>query len=139
MKKLTIFIVLATSGLTALYSQQGPAKESTETVAKPRKKDAPAEAELPKIPTKFGKKEGQIPQGPSFKSDVVSVNLEVSVMDNKGRFIPNIPQGAFRILEDNVPQTVNNFGVGEGPMTVCLVIEFSNLFQQYWDVAQQHL
>ena len=24
------------------------------------------------------------------------------------------------------------FGIGEGPMTVCMVIEFSNLYQRYW-------
>jgi VWFA-related protein len=60
------------------------------------------------------------------------VTLDVSVLDNKGRFIPNIPKDKFRILEDNVPQTVNSFGLGEAPMTVCLVIEFSNRFQQYY-------
>jgi hypothetical protein len=56
----------------------------------------------------------------------------VAVLDNKGRFIPNIPGGNFRILEDNVPQQLTNFSMGEAPMTVCLVIEFSNLYQSYW-------
>ena len=69
---------------------------------------------------------------PTFRSDVITVNVDVAVLDNKGRFIPNIPRGNFRILEDNVPQQVSNFGTGEAPMTVCLVIEFSNLFQRYW-------
>jgi Ca-activated chloride channel homolog len=36
------------------------------------------------------------------------------------------------VLEDNVPQTVKSFGTGEGAMTVCMVIEFSNLYQRYW-------
>lgn len=44
----------------------------------------------------------------------------------------NIPRGNFRILEDNVPQQVTTFSMGEAPMTICMVIEFSNLFQQYW-------
>ena len=54
------------------------------------------------------------------------------MLDNKGHFIPNIPRGNFRILEDNVPQQSANFSMGEAPMTVCMVIEFSNRYQQYW-------
>lgn len=139
MKKcvLPIFVLLA-AGLPCAYPQQGPNKESTESVAKPRrsKEGAPAavEREQPKIPSKYSlkDKEGAIEQGPSFRSDVNAVSLEVAVLDNKGNFIPNIPRGNFRVLEDGVPQTVSNFGLGEAPMTVCLVIEFSNLYQQYW-------
>jgi VWFA-related protein len=141
MRQLSLFLAL---GLTAIiapaYYQGGPSKESTETVAKPRRpattKDgqpAPAEQqEQPKIPSKFGRKEGGIPEGPSFRSDVNTVNLDVAVVDNKGNFIPRIPKESFRILEDGVPQTVASFGVGEGAMTVCMVIEFSNLYQRYW-------
>jgi VWFA-related protein len=133
MKKIAFaLVVLMLFGLV-IVAQQGPNNQGSDTVAKPRKKDGqPAEAEQPKIPSKFSKKEGSLPEGPSFKSDVTSVTLDVSVLDNKGRFIPNIPKDKFRILEDNVPQTVNSFGLGEAPMTVCLVIEFSNRFQQYY-------
>jgi VWFA-related protein len=120
-----------------VLAQSGPKKESGETVAKPRKKsspDAPPEQELEKIPSKLNKKgQVELPEGvPTFRSDTTSVNVDVAVLDNKGRFIPNIPAGNFRILEDNVPQKISQFTMGEAPMTVCMVIEFSNLFQQYW-------
>ncbi|MEO5952571.1 MAG: VWA domain-containing protein, partial [Chloroflexia bacterium] len=119
-----------------VLAQSGPKKESGETVAKPRKKsspDAPPESELEKIPSKLSKKGTELPQGvPTFRSDTTSVSVDVAVLDNKGRFIPNIPQGNFRVLEDNVPQKVSNFAMGEAPMTICMVIEFSNLYQQYW-------
>src|SRR5438132_1592447 len=121
-------------GFFAVLGQQ-PSSQSSETVAKPRKKDSqPAEADEPKIPSKFSKKDKEIPEGvATFKSDVTSVQLDVSVLDNKGRFIPKIPGGNFRILEDDVPQKVATFSTGnEAPMTVSMVIEFSNLFQQYW-------
>jgi Ca-activated chloride channel family protein len=117
------------------YAQQGPESHSSETVAKPRKKDAGSpDAEEPKIPSKFSKKDHEIPEGlPTFKSDVTTVQVDVAVLDNKGRFIPKIPRGNFRILEDDVPQQLATFNTGnEAPMTVALVIEFSNLFQQYW-------
>ena len=136
-RSLPLFL-LAAAGLTSMmvFAQQGPGSQSSETVAKPRKKGSAEPEEEKKIPSKFGKKDKDLPAGvPTFHSDVLTVNLDVAVMDNKGHFIPNIPRGNFRILEDNVPQKVSNFGLGEAPMTVCMVIEFSNLFQQYWSEA----
>jgi VWFA-related protein len=119
--------------------QQGPSRGSTETVAKPKPKPGEAPAEQQKkeegqIPSEFSKKgkEGEPVEGPSFRSDAITVTVDVSVLDNKGNFIPGIPQGNFRVLEDGVPQKVATFGQGEGNMTVAMVIEFSNLYQQYW-------
>jgi Ca-activated chloride channel family protein len=132
-------------GAIWLVAQEGPTPQSSETVARPRKKatsteaqpdatppDAPP-AEQPKIPSKFTKKDVPIDSGlPTFKSDVTTVQVDVSILDNKGRFIPRIPREKFRILEDNVPQQLATFSTGnDAPMTVALVIEFSNLFQQY--------
>ncbi len=115
--------------------QEGPKKDVGETVARPRKKGA--DAELPKIPSRLSRKDKPevASDGATFKSDVNVVNVDVAVVDNRGHFIPNIPRGNFRITEDNVPQTITNFGMGEAPMTVAMVIEFSNLFQQYWSEA----
>ncbi len=128
------------------FAQQGPKAGSGETVARPRNKkgdqpqiadDQPrmeAPGEQKKLPTKFGKKDrADLPGGlATFKSDTTTVNVDVAVLDNKGRFIPNIPKGNFRVLEDGVPQQLGTFSMGEAPMTVAMVIEFSNLFQQYW-------
>ncbi len=119
-------------GMCSLPAQEGPSKGSTETVSKPRKKDA--ETEKPKIPSEFGKKDRtDLPAGlPTFRSDVTTISVDVAVLDNKGRFIPGIPKDKFRVLEDEVPQQLATFEVGEAPMTVAMVIEFSNLFQSYW-------
>ncbi len=135
-----ILSVCALSWISPVQAQSGPKKDSGETVAKPRKKagsgesETPAAAELPKIPSKLNKKgQNELPEGlPTFRTDSTSVNVDVAVLDNKGRFIPNIPAGNFRVLEDNVPQKISNFAIGEAPMTICMVIEFSNLFQKYW-------
>ena len=124
--------VLLALGLV-LPGQDGPKKGVGETVARPRKKGDPVEAEQPKIPSKLTRKDDAGASGlPDFKVDLNVVSVDVAVLDNKGRFIPNIPREHFRILEDNVPQQVTNFARGEAPMTVCMVIEFSNLFQQYY-------
>jgi Ca-activated chloride channel family protein len=122
-----------------LSAQQGPVKETGDTVSRPKKKDTTAPEEKPpadaeKIPSKINKsKETTAPvAGPTFRSDATTVTVDVAVLDNKGRFIPGIPSGNFRVLEDGVPQKLANISTGEAPMTVCMVIEFSNLFQQYW-------
>ncbi|MEO7652513.1 MAG: VWA domain-containing protein, partial [Bryobacteraceae bacterium] len=135
MKKFVLLSIFAmTAAMFLLYGQEGPKRDARDTVAKPRKKDgSPSEPEQPKIPSKLSRKDSpELGQIASFRTETNVVSVDVAVLDNKGRFIPNIPRGNFRILEDNVPQQVSNFGMGEAPMTVCLVIEFSNLFQQYW-------
>jgi VWFA-related protein len=114
-------------------AQEGPRKQGSETVARPRKKESPETPEGPKIPSKLGRKGQPLPEGvPTFKSEVLAVNVDVAVLDNRGRPLSKIPRPYFRLLEDNVPQQITNFNTGEAPMTVALVIEFSNLFQSYW-------
>jgi Ca-activated chloride channel family protein len=152
------FRVLAMFCVAVLvFAEQGPITQSSDTVARPKKKPSddtttlppdtvttaptpapapppPADPNAGKIPSKFSKKD--TPQGvPVFSSDSVTVSVDVAVLDNKGHFIPKIPKGNFRILEDNVPQQVGSFSVGEAPMTITMVIEFSNKFQQFYSAA----
>lgn len=175
MKKARIFIVPVLVALAAGISlrfgiaQDGPGSDSSETVARPRKRSTPPPSDTapvvdattpstdttaapstettpppptadngstdePKIPSKFSKKNKEATDSlPTFRSDVTTVQLDVAVLDNKGHFIPNIPKDNFRVLEDNVPQKLATFSANnEAPMTIALVIEFSNLYQQYW-------
>jgi len=141
--KIALGIVTALSlvAVDLAIGQEGPNKDPGATVARPRKKtgdtdSAPAESEQPKIPSKYNKKDKVDTEGlTNFKADIDLVTVDVAVLDNKGHFIPGIPKGNFRVLEDNVPQQVKSYATGEAPMTVCLVIEFSNKFQQYWSEA----
>ena len=129
------FILAVLAGLL-IAQEQGPNRDPGATVARPRKKDAGDKApdsDLPKIPSRLSKKNETDTTGlANFKSDVDIVTVDVAVLDNKGHFIPGIPAGNFRVLEDNVPQPLKGVSPGEAPMTVAMVIEFSNLFQQYW-------
>jgi Ca-activated chloride channel family protein len=138
-------IVLSTAVLVTLAGfligqEQGPNREPGATVARPRKKGGgettSEDSDLPKIPSKLSKKNETDTTGlATFKSDVEVVSVDVAVLDNKGHFIPGLPAGNFRVLEDNVPQQIKNVNLGEAPMTVAMVIEFSGLFQQYWGAA----
>ena len=137
MKALRVIALLSACcvGVAVMLTAQGPLNPSGGTTASKSKKSTPTapkeEADLPPIPSEFKR----APNGPesvaTFSVDATTVTVDVAVVDNKGHFIPNIPQGNFRILEDNTPQRVNAFSVGEAPMTIAMVIEFSNLYQQY--------
>jgi VWFA-related protein len=139
MKSLRVLFALSVLSLVAapfFFAQDGPKSSGSETVARPRKKADPnapaAEAEQPKIPSKFKQKEN-VPEGaPTFSTDATTVTVDVSVLDNRDHFIPKIPKSYFRVLEDNVPQQVTGYNLGEAPMTVALVVEFSNKFQSYY-------
>ena len=131
-------LLLFTLAALILFAQEGPIQPGSSTVSRPRKKDTgttETETELPKVPSKLapkGKDDSVLSGGANFKVDTNIVNVDVAVLDDKGHFIPGIPKGNFRIMEDNIPQQVTNFALGEAPETVCLVVEFSNKFQSYY-------
>ncbi|MGA3015764.1 MAG: VWA domain-containing protein [Bryobacteraceae bacterium] len=127
-------LTLALTGILAGQDQQGPVRDTSGTVAKKKStaSDAPPDSDLPKIPSAYKKDKIDLGTLPQFKTDVDTVTVDVAIIDNKGRFIPGIPKGNFRILEDNVPQQIQGYNVGEAPLTVSLVIEFSNKFQRLY-------
>ncbi len=116
------------------HAQDGPSNTGTETVARKKKTDSakPVEPDQAPIPSQF-KKEKDLPAAPpTFSTEAVTVTVEVSVLDNRGHFIPKIPRENFRIMEDNVPQKVSTYSLGEAPMTICMLVEFSNRFQSFY-------
>ena len=136
--------ILASSGLSHVQAaQEVPQSQSGDSVAKPKKKpqqqqDSEAapepepEPENKPIPSEFKKPKDVPADTPTFRSNATTVNVDVAVLDDKNHFIPRIPAGNFRVLEDGVPQQIAQFGQGEAPMTICMVIEFSGRFQAYW-------
>jgi Ca-activated chloride channel homolog len=141
MKLRTIFASTATAILFASVcfvqfskAQDSPQTQSSDSVAKPRKKpDQAPPPEEEKIPSEFKKDKEKLPEdSPTFRSNATTVNVEISVLDDKGHFIPKIPAENFRVIEDGVPQQVAQFGLGEAPMTICMLVEFSNRFQSFW-------
>ena len=104
--------------------QSGPDKGVGETVIVPRPRSTqpsrtPADQDRPGQEETF-----------RFRTDVELVSVSVVVRDKDGNFIPNLQKGHFRVLEDNVVQEVQRVEAAEAPMTVAMVIEFSDL---YWE------
>lgn len=129
----TTALALGTLLPSYVFAQEGPASQNSDSVAKPRKpaEEAPPPDEAP-IHTEY-KKSKDIPKDtPTFHSNATTVSVDVSILDNQNHFIPGLSQDKFRILEDGVPQQISQFGKGQAPLTICMVIEFSGRFQAFW-------
>ncbi|HMJ61538.1 MAG TPA: hypothetical protein VK493_07220, partial [Bryobacteraceae bacterium] len=108
-----------------MEAQEGPQSTSGDSVAKPKKPAEAAPADQPAIPSEYKRpKDVPPPDSPTFEANATTVNVDVAVMDDHNHFIPKIPQGNFRVVEDGVPQQITRFGQSEAPMTICMLIEF---------------
>jgi hypothetical protein len=91
-------------------------------IAVPKKKEAPPpKDDVPKAPKKV---EGL----DNFSMRVASqlVTVDVGVLSKDGAFIPGLKKEYFRVLEDNVPQTITSFNQIQAPITAVMLVEFSN-------------
>src|SRR5215469_15147019 len=144
MKALCVFALVVICSIAA--SAQGPVTSGSETVAKKKSTSSPPDSSSNSpadsnknngnaIPSEFKKDKQQQQPTAMFHTDALTVSVDVSVLDSNGHFIPKIPQGNFRVLEDNQPQKISGFSIGEAPMTITMVIEFSNRFESFYSAA----
>jgi Ca-activated chloride channel family protein len=75
---------------------------------------------------------GQSAQDPSapqedqvFKAGAELVVLHVNVFNGRSDAVPDLPQSAFAVYEDDTPQEISFFNAGDVPVTVGLVIDNS--------------
>lgn len=60
-----------------------------------------------------------------FHSDTRLVEIHTTVTDANGRLLPDLPLGAFQILENDVPQEIKIFRREDAPVSLGLVIDNS--------------
>ena len=65
------------------------------------------------------------PEAPALRVDVRLVNVDVTVVDARGKFIPGLAARNFRLREDGAPQTVAHFLPTEAPVRIALLVEVS--------------
>jgi Ca-activated chloride channel family protein len=109
--------------------KEGPGQQDSDTVVRPKKEAPPKKKRLtPKKPT------GDKPdENFTLSVDIDLVNLDVSVTDKRGNFIPNLNQKNFRVYEDKVEQKISNFSPTTAPLTVVMLLEFASTFGTYFD------
>src|SRR5262249_10983245 len=63
--------------------------------------------------------------GYAERVDVDVVQVTVTVSDGRGKFVPNIPETAFHLLEDGRPQTITHFASEDVPLELIAAIDIS--------------
>jgi VWFA-related protein len=62
---------------------------------------------------------------PLYRSDARLVLLHASVVDKNGRLVTNIPQSAFKVLEDGVEQQIKLFRREDVPVSMGIIVDNS--------------
>jgi len=60
-----------------------------------------------------------------FRSGTELVDLPVSVLDKNGKLIPDIPQSAFKVYENNIEQPIQSFRRDDIPVSIGIIIDSS--------------
>jgi VWFA-related protein len=110
----------------------GPQPNVGETVLVPKKTE-PAPVQPEKKPEKINPNEIY-----TLSTSTNLVNVDVMVVDNGGNPVQSLGKKNFQLYDDGVPQAITNFGTGNAPMTVCMLIEFSNRWWPFLYVALQN-
>jgi VWFA-related protein len=63
--------------------------------------------------------------GYAERVDVDVVQVTVTVSDGRGKFVPNIPQTSFHVLEDGRPQRITHFASEDVPLELVAAIDIS--------------
>src|SRR5271155_5287910 len=103
-------------------AEAGGPQGDTGTIAIPKKpKD-----DKPDVPAR--KPQLKNPEGIgdySLRVSVPIVNVDVSVLTKDGQFIPGLKPENFHVFEDGVPQKISHFEQSEAPITLVMLLEFS--------------
>jgi VWFA-related protein len=128
----------------ALPGQQDQSGQSSAgSQQNPNQQDAPPEAGGPNSdtgPYAIPKKGAEPPPPPppakpkkiegmpdySIHVDVPLVTVPVLVTTKNGQFISNLKKENFKVFEDGVPQTINDFKIEQAPITAVMLIEFAS-------------
>jgi VWFA-related protein len=78
----------------------------------------------------------QAPQ-PTFRSAIDVVSLNVTVTDPNGRFVTELPQDAFSIYEDGMPQDIKFFNRSNLPVALSILLDTSASMEDKIATAQE--
>src|SRR5262245_37644484 len=76
-------------------------------------------------------------QQPTFRSAVDVVSLNVTVTDPNGRFVTELPQDAFTVYEDGMPQEIRFFNRSNLPIALSILLDTSASMEDKIATAQE--
>jgi len=125
---------LTLSATPALAQQPAPAptpiQSSPGVAPAPAQPAAPAQATSPQPAdsqpgTPIGPIDRSAPGQYTLRANAYEVRLNVAVVDNSGRSVQTLDKDAFRVFEDNVPQTIASFRHEDLPVSLGILIDSS--------------
>jgi len=114
-----ICAILLPPGILPLRAQENGPVQPAQPASPPQTPQPPPQAAPPP--------QQQPPGGYTISMTVPVVNVDVVVTDNNGNYLTTLNKENFRITEDGAPQTITNFSSGQAPITIVLLLEFSQL------------
>ncbi len=66
------------------------------------------------------------------------VNMDVVVTDDNGNPIPGLKEPNFKVLVDNQPQAISNFAPTDAPITIVILMEFSQLYYGWFAYTSEN-
>ncbi len=74
---------------------------------------------------------------PQFRVSVDTVSLAVTVEDDEGRLVTELPRENFQIFEDGVEQEIQFFSRGELPLRMVILVDTSGSMRSKLELAQE--
>jgi Ca-activated chloride channel family protein len=66
----------------------------------------------------------------TLRQNVQEVDLSVTVLDDRGQLVNNLTKDDFRVMEDNVPQTIAHFDHADTPVSMGLLVDNSGSMRE---------
>jgi VWFA-related protein len=124
---LGLFVLASGKSQEQQGESSGPKRDVGDTVLVPKKTTpAPGTSTAPAPPAAKAPEKINPNEVFTLTTSTNLVNVDVLVLDNNGNPIGGLGKVNFKLYDEGVPQTISNFGTGEAPMTICMLIEFSN-------------
>jgi Ca-activated chloride channel family protein len=76
-------------------------------------------------------------QRPQFRVSVDTVSLAVTVLDDDGHLVNDLPEENFQVFEDGVEQTIQFFARGELPLKMVILLDTSGSMRSKITMAQE--
>jgi VWFA-related protein len=126
-------LAIPAADLPAFAQESGPVQPPQQQEAPPPSTaPPPASAPASGSPQQQPAPQQAPPGGYSISVTVPEVNVDVVVTDNYGTYMPGLKKENFRVFEDNVPQVITSFAPTEAPITIVLLVEFSQIGGGYF-------
>jgi VWFA-related protein len=116
-------VLAAAALLAALFAGSPVTRAQAPAGPEPTSQAPAAPAQKPSAPQQ------QKPQdsGVTISVEVPVVTLDVVAATQNGDIIPGLKKENFRVLEDGQPQQITNFAPTDAPITMVVILEFSNV------------